>query len=629
MQSVSAEYLAAITAPTRKIVSRVEIAFLDNSMLQGVVSAAADELDATHNPVELVIDTLDKCKKRLAFADPHLGAARVLPGTADDPLYPMTSEGGWWGNTHSDDDGYISGGETVTLTFSLAQIIRAVRFGADSRLGYPVDFTMEYWTGSAWIEIVDVSGNTLTEYLYQMPAAATTTKARITITRVSHGRSYAKLLEFEVGQIEDMSARVQTWEILKEREAEGSQPVGNASMNSASIVLDNTDRAFYRKSGSAYAPYLVENRRIRVWCGVVLADGVTEETLAQGTFYSRDWEADEGSPTARVTAWDRAKRMSEEEYSTSQVVEGQTHAELATLLGSDYGLQVYEMAIDPAADDVVPYGWFEAASYWSHLKALATGQGGAVYFDELDRLVFESREYLAGKTTSVATLTDLNAIFGIGEEWRQENKRNSVIVPVRPLTLAAALEEICNLAETITVPAGGTKSVTLFFSKSPCMNIQTPAITGGAHISIQSWSAYAWGGDLALANSAGSDETVTLITVQAKPLEELGGVRALAEDATDIVQSGGRRVYVLPDDGARFVQRLAVGEALAAGLLAALLDPGNRPPVRARGRPELQLGDRVTLQDSRLGYNGYYWLNRIRLAYDGGLTMEITPLEVT
>jgi hypothetical protein len=284
------------------------------------------------------------------------------------------------------------------------------------------------------------------------------------------------------------------------------------------------------------------------------------------------------------------------------------------------------MVIDLAADEVVNYAWFVPASYWSHLRDLAVAAGGVVYFDEENRLIFESLNFLAGKLTSVATLTDLESIFNTSESWEQDNMRNHVVVPVRPLTPDTE-QEIYRLTETISVPAGGSKGLTLFFNKSPCINVQTPVVAGGAHVSISSWTAYAWGGYLVLANSGGAAENATIISVDGQPLIELGGVEAESENAT-LVLLNGRRTYRVPNEAARFIQSLSTAEALAPDLLAALQDPSSARVVRMRGRPELQLGDRCTFQNTRLSLEGDYWLTRIRLNYSGGLDMDATILEV-
>jgi len=624
MQVVSADYLTAIKATVRDIVIRVEIGFLDNEILGSRLTVSGDEQESLV-AVERAIDGKATLTRDLAFADPYDesdpgGNARVFP--ADD-LYPCTEEAGWWGDTLSDANGDIAGGETLTLEYDSAIDVKTFRVWSNEFLGMPVDFTIDYWDGTAWVNVTAEVGNDEANYEVVLSSMINTAKVRLAVTKMNHPKCSAKCLEFEGGFTEDVTERVNYLEIVREREAEGTVPVGNVSTAELTLELDNSDGVYYRRSGSVYAGYLTANRKIRVWAGCVLADG-TEEMVELGEFFTRSWKASAGEVLAYVKAWDRSKRMKEERYSTSTVVEGKRIDELVAIVAEAYGLIAADMVLDVSAT-TVEYAWFESKSFWSHLSDLAIGEGGSIYFDGNGKLRFENREHLAGQTVSVATLTDLDLIEDIEEAWEQDRLRNKVVVPVRPLTMGSETE-VYNLATEITVPAGGTKSLTVYYAVRPVMEVQTPVITGGANVSIDSWTAYAWGGSLVLANAGGSDEAVTAITISGKPLEELGGLRAVAFDATSI-EDYGTRTYTIPDAGSRFIQDLSVAETMADDLLDVMGDPGAEVPVSGRGRPELEIADRVTVEDEMLSISNDYWILRMVLKYDGGLSAEYVLLE--
>ncbi|MBT3390351.1 MAG: hypothetical protein HN413_08055 [Chloroflexi bacterium] len=627
MQSVTSEYLTAITANERTMVSQVEIALVDNETIGAAIAVTADEGHNSVVPKESVVDNVKSAgTRRYAIADPYAagsGDERVFPG---EDLYPCTGSAGWFGNSLSDANGDISGGETLELDYGGPVDVRTLRWWANSYLGIPVDFVVSYSTdGVGWTVAESVTGNSAESWDHDLGAITEIYKLKIVITKVNHPTSFAKLLEFEAGLTVDVSDRIKSWEILSEREHDGqSLPIGNASINKLTLYLDNVDGVFYRNSGSLYAPYLVANRKITVWEGVTLADGTTE-MLQQGVFYSRVWEAGSRDTTVKVVGWDRGKRMSEEDYATSTVLEDKTISELVTILATAFGLDPSDMVIDTTSGEVA-YSWFESGSYFNHLKTLAAGEGGTFYIDEMNRLTFENREHLASKTTSVVTLTDIDDILSATEGWDQARMRNRIVVPVRPLTLGST-QEIYSYQETVTVPAGDTKSLTVYYAERPAMNVQTPVFSGGAHITIQSWTAYAWGGTLVFTNSGGSDETVTSITIDGDPLQELGGVRAVRENATSIGLNG-KRTYTLSDAAAQYMQDLSVAETLAEDLRDSLSDPGSEITVSMPGRPELQLADRITAQHERLSLDGDYWITRMRKLHDGAFRMETTLLEV-
>lgn len=623
MQAVSADYLTAIMAPVRKTVQSVMIQFVDNRIIGTTIVVTADEGDAAAAPKGCVVDGKTFVLNENALADPFdetdsLGRARMFP--ADD-LYPLADGIIWFGDTLSGDNRSISGGEALVLTYFQATNIYNVRWSGDDWLGRPEDFTVEYWTGSAWALIESVTGWANADWSKTLLAPITTTKLRITVTKMNLPQTSAKLMEFEAGLELDATDLVAQWEILQERSTDNmTNPLGNASSNQITLEMSNIDNLFYRHGGSIYTPYLVANRRITVRCGVRLADE-SDELVQVGTFYTIGWDADLDSPTVRVTAWCRSKLLKENDFASSTVYTGQTISQLVKILALDFDLTDEEMVIDDTID-VIPYAWFNKASYWSHLTALAAAEGGQVYFDELDRLVFESRSHLADHAMPVATLADTDAVIGVREGWEQSRMRNDVRVEPKALQPAAS-QGICNLTDTLTVPANSTLAVTLFFSSSPCVSVQTPVITGGAHISIQSWTVFAWGGTLTLANSAGADETVTAVTVNGQPLEESGGYEGAAEDV-NLILLNGRRTYQVES---RFIQSRVHAQALADGLLPALKNPGAEISVQSRGRPELQLADTVTVNVERMGIADDYQILRSRLVYDGGLAGELTLLE--
>jgi hypothetical protein len=235
--------------------------------------------------------------------------------------------------------------------------------------------------------------------------------------------------------------------------------------------------------------------------------------------------------------------------------------------------------------------------------------------------VFESRAHMTGGS-AVATLTDLDTVVSMQEGWEQDKMRNAVRVVAKPLT-PQATAEVYNATEAIDVPASGTETVMIYFSSKPVINPQTPIITGGADITISSWVPYSWGGVLILANSGGATEQVTAITVDGDPLVEAGGFVERSESDL-LINENGRREYTVESE---IIQSRTVAKQMAQDLREVLEDPASERPMTGRGRPELQLADRVHVENERMNINADQWITRIRLTYDGGLGMECTLQE--
>ena len=497
MQTVSTEYLDAIKADERDIVAEVVIDFVDNAILGEQITVTADEKESGLTDKENAKNTVRELPsgKRWAFADPQHDNALSRVKPADD-LFPVPTdqEVGWWADTPSNaSTGAISGGETIEFDYGGTADIAFVAIWADTFLSLPEDFDVEYFTtAGGWQLLVSVTGNTDESWRHELTSELTIEKLRVRVDKINHPGSVAKMIELDAGFSVDVSDRVISFEILKEREHSGStRPVGNVSSNRLSLVLDNSDRIFYRNNpDSLYAPYLLSNRRIAVSLGVVLADG-SEEKLAQGTFYTISWKSDDKSIDTTVEAWDRSKLMKDRTYDDAAVQQDKTISELVALLASDFGLSNDDQLVE-ATTDTVPYAYFTPKLYWSHIRDLAEGEGGQAYFDEEDRLVFEDRDYLSGVTTVVTTLGDEHDIADVSEQWRQQEMRNHVRVRSAALTPDAE-EEVANIQETVTVPASSTRSLTIFFSKSPCIDVQTPVLVGDPNVSVDSWTPYSWG----------------------------------------------------------------------------------------------------------------------------------------
>lgn len=612
MQSVTADFQTAMAADVRHPVCKVEITFAGDVAGAGP-TATGDSIDSDHVPASQAANGTVEAPRKWAHAADH-----VFP---DGSWYPMDQgdEGGWWGDTVADANGDIAGGESLTLTYSSTQPCKTIRFWADEDLGYPVDFEVFYWDDPDWISITSVSGNSSTAWSYTLPAQVSSTKYKITITKVSRGNQVAKLMEFSPSYTANVTARVKDLEILKERYYESETlPVGNASANQLILTLDNTDDVFdHRNTASPYYGQLKAGRKIQVWLGFVLADD-SEELVLQGTYYTVAWKAT--GELCTVTAYDRAKLLQDSEFSTSLVYEDYTISELVEVLLDDFGIASGDQDVD-ATTETIDYAWFTKASYWYHLALLAAGEGGQIYFDESDHCVFENRSHLSGGS-SVLTLHDDTYLISLDDEWAQRNMRNRIRVRVRPLE-EQAQTTIWTLMETLSVAAGSTKSITVWYDTYPAVDVQTPSLDDAdANISVQSWIPYAWGGALTLANAGGTSEDVRAMTIAGKPLEEKGGMVAVAEDS-DLIDENGVRSYSVDS---QYITGLDHADALAADLLTAYEDPLAPVIVSGRGLPHLQLGDKVTVVHREKYIAADYWVTRIRLMFTGSLVMDLDLL---
>lgn len=448
MLSVTNAFKTAAVASTRQVLKRVTCWFLDNTMLSGYVTATCGASESIFAATRLV-NGQRACQKTWALARDD-----CYPG---DAMYPLDDdyEGGWMSDETSDGSAELSPAEEIVLTFATAQRVSDVRWWADAWIGYPVDFIVYYWDedGENWEAIDTVTGNTETEWSTTLAAEVQTTGIKMEISKISRANDHPALVELQAGLVADLTSYVLGFDVNKERyyRQENSIPLGNLAAGELNLRLDNTDSRFYAKNTSGpYYGYLRPNRRIEVELGFVTSGG--DEYCDAGVFYTAKWEATDRSPEARVRGLDRSKLFQAKMFDAA-VYEGYTISELVELLAAAGGLGPSEYSVDATTYEV-PYAVLERRALWEHLKQLAIGEAGYLYFDESGTLVFEDRDHLAGHDTSLATLDDSTCIVDLSSLVDEGSIRNLVRVTSKRKKEAAS-DTIWSLQETITVPGTG------------------------------------------------------------------------------------------------------------------------------------------------------------------------------
>lgn len=491
---------------------------------------------------------------------------------------------------------------------------------------YAKNFTISYYDGS-WHDLTIVANEQTFIELEVDPPKANVTKLKLTIFSVNLADSYAKVVEFGGGFSEEFNVDdIDTLRILKERQfSEGSLPIGNASANSLDLILNNTENDFFPQNiHSPYHTLFKDNRRIHAYLGVVLPDE-SVEWLKQGVFYSGDWKCPDNSPTASASAMDRAKLLMQSQFSTSIVYQGQTISYLVEVVLADAGLDTSEYQIDTIST-TIPYAWFEPMTHWQALKQLAECCCANIYFDEDGIFRFESKEHLAGHTTSQTTISDSVNLISCDNPFAYSEVRNYIEVISKPL-IPDVEQEIYNMQEEqFDLGAGDYKYLTLFFSKTPCIDVQTPVFDySGGTVIIKSWTAYAWGGDIVLQNLSNTLATITEITVDGKPLIDTGEIRAISKDDVLVTEQGAKK-YTLTNN---FIQSLSFAQEIANFILATYKAPEKDVDAEVRGNFALQLGDRITVVNAQNSINADYWILKDELTFNGTLSGKLLGRKVT
>ncbi len=532
---------------------------------------------------------------------------------------------GWWSTYMSDASGDFSTHPTLTVTFSQAQTVVALKvIGDDKKTNYPVNFTVKLYTsGDTLVHTETVTGNTDWDWRLTLADAHTgIVKIVLEISKINQANSPAMITEFYTAYYEEYEEDdLFLIRLLEEMEYEsGTLPIGNISANEITVRLDNSDHRFSTgNSSSTLYNLLNKNRRIRAWFGVEVAGEINWQPL--GVFWSQDWLAPDKEVWAEVTGYDRLEFIRNTKFSPYAVFTNQSIADLAEVVLQDAGLLTDEYSIDAALDSItIPYAWFEEMTHREALQKLAEAGMAVVYCDREGKVVMKPYSI----PSSVRTVLTMDDIFDTDHPLAWSEIANYVEVIGTPLKASSQVEIYAD-TETFAVAAGAQVTKFYIYTHSPCTDVQQPTFTqSGADIHIETYSVYAWAVSVTFHNSGATSQNVTSVTVEGKKLESTGSIKRTAQDATSI-SANGKISFSLENE---FIQSSTRAQTIADALLASYKDPRKDLTLDYWGCIGLLLGDRITAPDFRTAVSDDFVLVRQELTWDGGLRGTMTARRV-
>ena len=606
----------------RQIFAKVRITYTDPFFAAGVESSATETGEGTdpaqtHDNVETTA---------FPWASLH---RNDLTGT----YHPMPSSGspsvGWWSATLSDAVTRVFASPPVlTLEFAARGIETLKLVGDDALDEYAEDFTIRMYSEGDVLEYTKaVTGNTEVYWEFDNPDQTGIVKITLEVEKWSRASAVAKIAQFfttleetylsEDGEV--MSVRLE-----EETEYEGETiPQGNISSNRLTVRLNNIDDRFSpANTASPLYGKLLNNRAIQAWLGADVYPSGVRQWWSLGVFYTRDWDSPEQEAWAEVVSLDMLDRLARSEFTTSEVYENDTLADLAELVMTDAGLTSADWMIGSGLSSIaVPYAWFDRMTHREALRRIAAGALGQVFCDRDGKVNIDVYQ------STVASVHDFkftrSNFFEIEHPLKWSEMINEVRANAEPRVPGSEID-VCTDVEEFTVAGLGTTSRTHFFDTVPVVDVQDPLITGGANITLQSVTKYAWGAVVVYANSDAGDEVVTLITIAGKPLDVQGKKNATSEDASSI-SVNGRQTLPSPVTS-EFWQTFDRASEVADALLESYKDPRRDVNIMARGNIGLVLGDRVVAPDYIDEVVGEFALQRQDLFFDGGLRVRYDGL---
>ena len=226
-----------------------------------------------------------------------------------------------------------------------------------------------------------------------------------------------------------------------------TNPIGSAASSTADIQLSNHDGLFSDPE-SPISGMIDSNVMFKVF--TIVVNDSSSEGIPAGTYFSDNWSDKDGVVNVRATC--RSKFLQETIIEKS-FYWNMTAGRIVADIIERFAHPDYEIRYHPDdANRVIPYVFFsDEATIWDALAELATAEQAAFYFDEQDRFVWESRDYVWQNDSPVWELRDeasglnLPNLVDFNEEF--EVGANKVTVSYTPLAPArsAGGQEVNNV----------------------------------------------------------------------------------------------------------------------------------------------------------------------------------------
>lgn len=286
MISSTPAYKAAIIGDSRRMYIKAKVHIVDPDIVYGSVSGTAQS--AYSKPAQLYDDNSDIGTPYITL-EPNRW---LLDGTFDfaEDVYAGSEEIGYETDTAFATDG--TGSQYCELSFSGVDVLQALTayFPDNEYDGFPVDFTIDVYSGGNVEYTKSYSGNALRKIKLDGFTVNSPTKIKVTVTKWS-SRRFMRVIEIIPGIHEEWSD-----DVIAEFSAVHQTNTGMTSLpyGTANIVFDNTDHRFdpYNKAGLFAS--LEDRQGIDLFLGVKTSGGIDYKKLGVFYQYADGWKIRNG-----------------------------------------------------------------------------------------------------------------------------------------------------------------------------------------------------------------------------------------------------------------------------------------------------------------------------------------------
>jgi hypothetical protein len=632
MYSTTPDFDAAAIATIRQPRARITITWADPYIDTGVSIASNGESNISDN-LHIADTILESNYKWFLFENNQLNGDYCLLPEPHQSIYQV----GWYGNELSDGSGEFTTDPYITIDFTERPIYGFIIAGENTLNQYPVDFTVQIYSGVSLEYTKMVYGNTDLVYQDDNAYVASADSMKLTIHKWSETSATVKILEFYSSIIKVYEGEtIKSISLLEEREIRDSTtPIGNISSNEVTVVLQNIlvdgviDPFFPGNTDSNLHLLLKPGRKVEIEIGFLLSTGFNEY-IPMGTFWSGDFIIKENSPTISFTARDRMEQLRKYTYDDNELSSSTSFLTFIRSIVQSANEKIPQLSYDIGGGFVlldIPIAFMDRVSYFEALKKIAAATGGQVYISKDDVLIFETAEYAYYYSGGIDLFITKSQYFSKDQPSRYEEIINKIEIETQPLVISSGTSTVYESDESIDLPASATLDpIEIKYNSFPISGVTDLNVTlsgTGCTPVLDDAEYFSWGCILTISNSAGTNGTFT-IEITGYTYELIGNRIVTSKDDASIV-ANGEKVYRLPNN--HLLQSFDVAQSIADELITSYADPRNDLTLDWRGNPALELGDTIVIPE--YGSNqGVFKVYKLQTEYDGTLRQTISARRI-
>lgn len=367
--------------PSRRIYGKVSITYTDPMLDNETVIST--NMEAYNSNKDQVMDAIRSSDVKLF---------NLYSNKLDGSYHAMTeySQVGWVSGIASDADGNFKEAPFLRIDFAERVLTPLVLHFDDMHGAIAEDFTVEFVHENDTTTVKSFVGNTESSVLVN-PDTINAKSVTIRVTKTAKPNYPVVILEVPVtstmlyrGYAD--ASDLMSIDILEELTYDDEvEALGGVSANETTIVLDNSDGAFYfNNDKSAISKLLRRNRKIEPWLGVEVVPGEIE-WYKQGTFWSYRWNVPVGRLTATVVGFDTIGLLGTTSFEKHYTYIDKSLGELIDIVLNDANEQLgfLKWRVDPDLYNVViPFAWFDPTDHASALRKISKAYPMHIYCDK-------------------------------------------------------------------------------------------------------------------------------------------------------------------------------------------------------------------------------------------------------